>query len=231
MRIRGKLFFKISIIFVSVGLFLLNSLGQDKAVDVFVKEENLSDLDYIKGLDFKDKREVLKSIDKINDKNEKKKILRMFSDEKDNVVKEKAIIELSKTKDSDVMDELISNLKSTDTTKVIASLEGLINYSTYTKVQTAISGLLTHKVVNIRWKAVEVCGRAKIDRCVDGIVKLVNNQNEDEYVIRTALETLYNIKTKKAVDSLKNISVNNKNNDIKKMASNLLKLIEKERKK
>lgn len=181
-------------------------------------------------MDFKEKRKILDRIDEIKDKEKKKRILRKMVDEKDSVLKERVIIELSKTKDRDVMDELIGNLKSTDSVKVIASLEGLVNYSTYTPVGVAVSALLNHKEKNIRWKAVEVCGRARIARCVDGIVSIVKNEKEDEYVVRTAIEALYKIRTKKAVEGLISIRDTTEDKNKKDMCSNVINLIMKEKK-
>ncbi|HOJ85456.1 MAG TPA: HEAT repeat domain-containing protein [Elusimicrobiales bacterium] len=186
------------------------------------------------GMDFKEKREVVEKIKKGEvklDKNEKKKMLRdILKNERDSVTRENALRELAKTKDSDVLDELISNLKSEDEELILASLSSIVEYSTHTKARNAVLGVLSNKNEKIRWQAVITCGEMKNPNCVDGLVKIINTE-KNEQIIRSAFDSLYKIRTTKAVNSLKTLLTSSKDENIRNMASNVIKVIEVERKK
>lgn len=201
-----------------------------KSLEIEKNFELMKDTSTREKVDFKTKREMLENISSREDRKKRKEILRELSKERDDVTKEKAIIELSKTKDIDVMDELINNLKENDQSKGVASLEGLVNYSTYTKAQNAIVGALSHKIKNIRWKAITVCGNIKLAKCVDGLVKIIDNEN-DIYVVQASIEALYKIRTKKAINEIKRISTTHKNSKVREMCSNVLSFINKGTKK
>lgn len=193
----------------------------------------ISSVDFEK-LDFKEKRtfvgKIRKGEIKLN-KTEKKRVLRdIIKNEKDSVSKENAIKELAKIKDNDVLDELIANLKSSDEEIALASLDSLVEYSTYTKARNAVVNTLSSKSEKIRWQAVITCGEMKNPNCVDGLVKIINTE-KNEQIVRSAFESLYKIRTTKALNLLKNLSTAGKNENIRKMAANVLKAIEVERKK
>ncbi len=185
-------------------------------------------------MDFKEKRVIVERIKKGEiklDKTEKKKILKkIMKNERDVVVKENAIRELAKTKDNDVLDDLIVNIKSSDEEIALASLASIVEYSTYTKARNAVLDALSSKNEKIRWQAVITCGNMKNTLCVDGLVSIINSE-KDFQVIRSAIEALYKIRNIKAVNSLKNIATNSKDQEIKNMCSNVINLIEKEKKK
>lgn len=220
--------------YIITSLFFSISFSQESSN--IVNDETLSSyIDIMEStptkLDFKKKREILENINKLNNKEKKKKILKELTKEKDEVTKQKAVIELSKTRDSDVLDELIKNIESSDVALAVASLEGLRNYQKNKKAEVAVIKALKNKEKNIRWQAVVVCGEMKIDGCVNGIGGIIKDKDEDIYVIRSAIDSLYKIRTQKAINLLNSFATSDLRQEIKTMCKNVISLINKERKK
>lgn len=230
-----KVFKNLFLSFVIIFLIIFsNELFSQENSNIVNNETLNSYVDIIEStptkLDFKKKRVVLENINKLKDKDKKKKILKELMKERDEFTKQKAVIELSKTKDSDVLDELIRNIESDDIPLAISSLEGLRNYQKNKKAEDAVIKALKNREKNIRWQAVVMCGEMKINGCVDGLGNIIKNKNEDSYIIRSVIDSLYKIRTQKAINLLNSFATTETRQEIKTMCRNVISLINKERK-
>jgi len=193
--------------------------------EVSVSSANFSEK--LESQDFRERRAALDFLSGSKLKNKKELLKKSFSD-KDPLVREKAAIALGKVRDAESMTALIANLKSGDQMLRLSSMEGLREFPKNSKAVSAVAGMLSHEDRNTRWKAAEVLGKMKNDLAVDALKKLAQEE-KDEYVKKSCIESLYKIGSQKAVLALKELE-KSKDEKLSKWAGNVLKVISREKK-